>query len=422
MNLASLKSGPVTPAPQWARQIMLAAVLLYPVIGIRYLPFGNGGRYLSSITGPLALTFLVIWCWPQWRNLAREALAWLTPFLPYLVTYVFIMALHGLTKTEPNLLSRLLWAVVIYLAAMQIGLQRRHLFWAAAAGSLAYFGAAIWDIAVLHLVRAAGGANEVHFAFVGMWLSGLSAIGAGMPDVGSRSEKRIWLIAALCGVLACLLSGTRAALLALVPLYLLALRMAHQRERRLLYLSVAVLSSAVLAAIFVHQPLENRIEVVWHEAEAYYTQANFHFSSIGARLEIWRVGWLLFLEHPMLGSGFTSFAALTPVPPALNGIDPEVLKLPHFHNDWIHALVFGGAALFAAQLATVVLLARAARGDPARMWILFAALAFGLADIVFHGKVTLTFLAGSWAVFAAAQSNAERKESDAAARTHPLPG
>jgi O-antigen ligase len=130
---------------------------------------------------------------------------------------------------------------------------------------------------------------------------------------------------------------------------------------------------------------------------------------------MWRIGLRLFAQHPIAGSGFTGFAPDEKLVPGIGVIDPDVRALRHFHNDWIHTAVFGGMLLLAAQVASVVLLARAARADPFRLWLLFAAVAFGLADVVLHGKVTLSFFVAAWALYSAAFRNET-------AAPHPVPG
>jgi O-antigen ligase len=397
------KSQVRTP-PLWAQRILLAAILLYPVIGIRYLPFGNGGRYLSSITGPLALVFLLVWHRQQWRLLLSEAAAWLAPFLPFLIAYLIVMAWHGLRETEPDVLSRLLWGSVTYLGALHAGLRRDHLFWAAAVGAFAYFAAALWDIAYLGEYRAGGGANPVHFAFVAMWLAGLAALGAALQPDAPRARRIVWLLAALCGLIACILAGTRAALLALVALYALAMFATHGRQRRTLQLSAAIGVVALAGFSAFYDLIGDRIALVWQEVNRYYTEPSFTFSGVGARLELWRIGLELFAQHPLLGAGFTGFAQLAPTASTM-ALDPGIRELPHMHSDWVHTLAFGGTLLLAGHLTTILLLARAARRDPPRLWILLAALSFGLVDVVLHGKFMLSFFVAAWAVYAAAGQN-----------------
>src|SRR5262245_58714875 len=79
------------PAPLWARRVLLPVLLWYPAIGLDYLPFGNSGRYLTVLAGPLSALFLIVWYHRDWRQLAADARAWLVPFLPLLIAYVAVL-------------------------------------------------------------------------------------------------------------------------------------------------------------------------------------------------------------------------------------------------------------------------------------------------------------------------------------------
>ena len=179
-----------TLAPVWARRVLLAALLWYPAIGLDYLPFGNSGRYLTVLAGPLSILFLLVWHHRDWRGLVADAWDWLIPFLPLLLAYIAVLLWHHIPKPEADLVKRILWAGVIYLAAKRVGVPRIALCWATALGAFAYLVAALWDVLYLGLPRANGGSNEIHFAIAAMWLAGLCLLEAlEREDISAGNEN-----------------------------------------------------------------------------------------------------------------------------------------------------------------------------------------------------------------------------------------
>ena len=158
-----------------------------------------------------------------------------------------------------------------------------------------------------------------------------------------------------------------------------------------------------------YDPFEARLLDVWQEVDHYYNEATFTYTSVGGRLEIWRIGWLILVEHPAFGAGFTTFAELMKTMPSVGRIDPEIVAQPHFHNDWVQSAALGGGVLLCGHLLTLLLLARRARHDTARLWLLAAAVTFGLTDLIVHRKVMLSFFVAAWALYAAAGQPDERK-------------
>jgi O-antigen ligase len=85
---------------------------------------------------------------------------------------------------------------------------------------------------------------------------------------------------------------------------------------------------------------------------------------------IWRGGWRMFLDHPVLGVGYGRRAFRDhwtfPSPPPLDTIgDLKDMRFGHAHNAWVHLLatqgVLGWAAFHFLYVAVVVLLLKRVR-------------------------------------------------------------
>ncbi|MDN0074806.1 O-antigen ligase family protein [Crenobacter sp. SG2303] len=410
----------------WLRGFLLVCLCCYPVIGARYLPFGDSGRYMSVLAGPLSLLFLLTTGARQWRTVLGEALRWALPFLPFLAAYTIVVLWYGRAFDYSSVLTRVLYGALIFAAARMLGVRVRHLVWAAAIGCVLYLGAALVEVIGFKLghsmlpagravymtengqLRASGGGgNPIHFSDVAMWLVGISVLGAVcVKQIGTGIRWGL-LAAATAGLLVCVLSGSRGALVALLPLLVLVLIQMPKRRRPLaLGLSLSViLASACL--LILYPPFSERLWLAWLEVKRYYTEPVFTYSSVGARLEMWRIALRVMQESPLFGGGFVSYPQLMKDIPALGPIAPSLLQHAHLHNDLMQSMALGGAVLFLGQLMTLAGLTRRAFAQPFLMWILLAGLSFSLTDLVFHNNMIFTFFVATWALFSAAKVNDE---------------
>lgn len=389
--------------PLWLRSALALVLLYYPVCGIAGLPFGNGGRYANVLAGPLALLFLVAGFRTGWRDLAREGLRFLAPFAPFLAACLLILLVHPNAEVGDPF-SRVLWTVPIVLAARRLGITRAAVFSAAAVGALFYLGAAVLDVYFHGMPRAGTKANEIIFAQNASLCAGLAFIGAICERQTPALMRAGWLAAGVAGIVAVAMTGSRGPLLATLWLVLL-LGVPASRHRNRAAALVALLAVALAIALaWSLGPLGDRFQLALKEFDAYYGAAHAPLTSIGIRLELWRIALASLPDHWLLGYGYSTLEELAARLPALQVLPKELLQeLHHFHADWAHAVMAGGLVLLAGVFATAGALLYQARSDPGRCWLVGAMVIFGITDIAFFRKPTLTLFVASYGLLLSAR-------------------
>jgi O-antigen ligase len=390
--------------PVWLRTALALALLYYPVCGIAGLPLGNGGRYASVLAGPLALLYLLAGFRGDWRALAHEALRFVAPFGPFLAASLLALLVHRNAEVGDPF-SRVLWTVPIVLAARRIGLTRTAVFSAAAVGALFYLGAALLDVYVHGMPRAGARVNQVIFAETASLCAGLAFIGALGERHISVPTRVFWLLAGMAGIIAVAMSGSRGPLLTTLWLaLLLGVTATRHGSRRAVALAVAAIGLAV-AVVWSLLPSSGRLPLAVQEFEAYYGTAQPALTSIGIRLELWRIALTSMPDHWLFGYGYSTLEQLAPQLPALRFLPADLLEgLHHFHADWAHALMAGGVVLLAGLFTTAAALLYQARFDAGRCWLVGAMVIFGLSDLAFFRKPTLTLFVASYGLLLAARN------------------
>lgn len=194
---------------------------------------------------------------------------------------------------------------------------------------------------------------------------GLMALAALPYFAGKRWSFLPW-VGFMAGVLSSLLSGTRggwgAVLLCLAPLYIYR-RVALNRTNLVIFgFGLVLLVAAVMTP---RLGVSDRIEEITADIEQ-YEQGNSNSPS-GARLELWRGAWKLFMAHPLEGVGRENFNHGLKSLIVRGELNADVGIYRHAHNEFLRALategVIGGAALLLIYLAPLMFFLRAMRGN-----------------------------------------------------------
>lgn len=172
------------------------------------------------------------------------------------------------------------------------------------------FGAgliAIYERAVLGLARADNGINAIPFGNLSLMMGSLSLIAA---VYFIRQPKRSYLLvgfavsAAFLGFLASLLSGTRGGWVA-IPFIVALLLQATSDLVTAKVRNIGILVSILfLVAIVIYPPsgIWLRLEAIFDDIYQYFINDDAD-TSLGTRFELWRAGWYMFNENPLLGVG-----------------------------------------------------------------------------------------------------------------------
>lgn len=240
----------------------------------------------------------------------------------------------GLASPEP-LLKYL--AALACLGFLMAAPPRPGALWAGlAVGGLGSGVLALVQTAGLGLVRANGFTNAIQYGnlslLIGvMALTVLLVLGPWLP-----ARQRAWLGAGgVLGLVGSLLSQTRGgwlALLLIAPVLTLVLAR-RGLGRRVLHAALAAGVAGALAWPFMHGELQARLDLAGSEVRA-YVERHDAATSIGQRLEHWRLAARMGAERPLLGWGST-YGAEKQRQVEAGLADPFVLKFDHAHNEWL---------------------------------------------------------------------------------------
>lgn len=208
-------------------------------------------------------------------------------------------------------------------------------------------------------------------------------------------------------LVAAVLSGTRSAwLAAMVALPIVLFFMAESgreaRLRRRVIVGAATLVAAVLVAAVALEPrlTQHRFAVAVEQAVDFLSaepgaeRSKAADSSVGIRLEQWRIGLRIVAEHPVFGIGVGNVGPLInryveagTASPAIYVEGADARRGSHLHSAYFDALVFKGVTglvtLLAVLLYPLWLALRYGRGLPARPVLIglsVSFLVFGLTE------------------------------------------
>lgn len=229
------------------------------------------------------------------------------------------------------------------------------LVWGVCVGSLGALGVAWWQITQAQLPRASGYTNAIQFGNLALLLG----IMAGTFAFVCYRRLNKWLALALlaatgAGVAASLLSHTRGGWLAfflLLPFSLLLLRGKGKKVGAVFAGSILML--VLLGSWGGASVIEERARM-FNSDMAHYAQGRAN-TSVGHRLEHWRMAWQMGRERPLVGWGDQGYKAHRAELVRQGAYHPVVLDYDHAHNEFLDLFAKRGlAGLLALGLFYVV--------------------------------------------------------------------
>lgn len=296
----------------------------------------------------------------RWRSPLAMGFQWQwvdsTVSLAFASVFLFKF-LSMLWADQPRLaLSNALWHLhFLFWPLVLLGLQRCHAAQkdverAVAAGLVAV---ALWFLVFklsgerLLPFEDAGSSNLGVLAQMALFLGAWNLLALSRPGVSLRSADGQLKVAGFIAAWVVLVASTRR--LELLGLLLITAAVLAYRMRsrltlgRLLLLALGV---SALTGLMVYLRWE-KFAIGFSELSDYFelrgTDPQVVLSSWGARLEMYRVGWLGFMDHPWVGMS----AGARPYLMQMYGAPGEdVFGHRHFHSEYLQTLVEGGVMWF----------------------------------------------------------------------------
>lgn len=215
------------------------------------------------------------------------------------------------------------------------GVSRTSVEWGIAAGGVGALGVALYQCKFLGMPKASGFTNAIQFGDLAMYL-GFAAWC--LAWFGGRSAKQafwLWLCGA-CGVLGSLLSETRGAWV-VAPLLMACVLWMLCQQGRIKVAVVSVFAVAGLVAVMAI-PYGNKL---MQRADLAVTELNSYMAdpqkaaetSIGQRMEQWRLALRMGAEKPWLGWGKQGTIDGKRAFVEQGLAHPSVMQYGHAHNE-----------------------------------------------------------------------------------------
>lgn len=237
------------------------------------------------------------------------------------------------------------WLAAGVLAVVSVwGVKPQAVEWGMAAGGVGALLVAGYQYVVLDWDKAWGHTNAIQFGGLAMYL-GIAVWSVALLG-GKQGRERfvLWLCGA-CAVLASLLSETRGAWV-IAPILLAGLLMALLHQRRYRMALTAVISVSVFAAAVLipyGEKFETRSEMAVTELQAYLDNPQQATeTSIGQRLEQWRVALYMAQQKPLTGWGTEGVIQGKQALVDAGWAHPSIMGYGHAHNEILDMLAKRG--------------------------------------------------------------------------------
>ena len=240
------------------------------------------------------------------RGKGRSYSSWEKGFL-LVLTFYFASALMTTLVTADkfsslDIPSRFLLWIPIYILVRHNRVNTAHVFLSTAAGLIVTTAIAAYEFFVLKTGRSGVGMNQIEFGNACLML-GAFLVG------GLYKEKKLVIriilaIGIFCAMAASLMSGSRGGWLALpvCAIFTIFWFRDYISSRQIAYGFVGL--TMIIISIVLLPSVNDRISHGVRELARYdFSDENTRKGSIGIRLDLWRGGFSLFKEQPLLGTG-----------------------------------------------------------------------------------------------------------------------
>lgn len=321
-----------------------------------------------------------------------------------------------------------LLAAVCVLGGCAIGVRPRVLIASVALGCVLSATLALWQF--LEVGKASGHTNAIRFGDIAVLMGIWCIVFAAVPQF-SKLERMGLLGAGCMGVLASLLSLSRGGwpLLLVAPLvFVWGGYRDRLNPRKLLVIACSVCAAMVLLGAVVKDIpfVHDRVELATEQASGYFTDREKYVgTSVGIRLEQWRMSWDLGLEKPLTGWGDRGVWDGRKQYVQRGEVDASALQIAHTHNEfleiWARRGLVGVLCLALIYLVPLWIFVPRNRNIPKSSKSLYTALCvagmmvpigyfiFGLSEVFFFLNIGNIFFIFSLALLLAAIKWIERE-------------
>ncbi len=315
-----------------------------------FLIFAIGGIFRQAYAvGAGLLLFITLYGIIRYRAEidfnAEKSLAY--AFLSYAVTNVCINLLGGHPGRDYELVVRVLLTIPIIYLFLLVGLRLQWLMLIFGISGILIGVDALYGHFILGLDRV--GFFPVRHGYVAAWFAVTSLVSlVFLPkNIPYRGITRVVLCLGIVGGLtAAVLTDTRGSwLFFIVACCLLAVYSCFYTRGRARILLLSILTSCFVVMVLIgvtDNPISQRVGHAVAEVQTYKSNDPSAGTSLGMRLELFRLSEKIIREHPILGIGTDDFRGKIAQFVQEGKALPYMTTLKHTHNDFVDKAVKTG--------------------------------------------------------------------------------
>lgn len=398
---------------------------------------GSAWRYVYSVNLPICIIYAIVYLKQGGRvkQLRENFVDFIKPFLPLLLGILLVFILHHVGRKEAGfnlygiariiLISGFAYSCLMTLPRISPSV----FFILTSIGSFTFLAEMIFllftkDVSLWE-VRKYTFLNITEFGRMYSLFGGLSFLGFFYCYKEKLSLKIFYLLAGLTGLLIPVFilyvrSVVLTTSIAIIAAYLITKVRCSGETLKLGKKSVSLIALIFVVLCVSVGPIKDRFIEGVQETEAFInSSANTFITSdshtaaplekndvshqkamatnFGARLAMWQTAWKEFSSSPIIGVGVGS-PARTDSFKALYKDLGYFPKLPHFHSDYVQALVVGGILLFLCLISTQVLLFISSLQQPIKLFLLLSIISYGFVDLGFFLQSDFAVFIGAWVI------------------------
>ena len=315
------------------------------------LMFPKGYNYGSTALLVLSVLFL---CYLLYKRVSFLAMVKQNTAIFAVTTFYFLVSLffiffHGekINLIDNPLRAFLFLSVIIFVVYSSVKFD--VLLYSIPLGSFISGVIALYQYYILNLESAFYYQMKIQSGDMAMSLGLFSfVIALHLLDINKSKLAMLVIISGIFGVLSSLLSFSRGGWVG-VPILLLILIFLyrHLLSKKLLLGGITFLC-IISVVLTTNNKLVNRLSEAQYELKLYLS-GDDKVSSIGERLDMWKIGSKAFLEHPISGWGLKELDYYKKDLSDKNIVTKASISFSHLHNQFIDELVkkgiVGGVAI-----------------------------------------------------------------------------
>ena len=427
------------PAPRFdtTRQLAALVIFLYPALVLLLFPADSTGLVLLALGG-----FWVLWRHGKGEPASREEKLFYFALSIFFLAALATTLLGGIDSNgvkKLNKFAHLLLAIPAYLLLRRVGVSLAALWYGLVAGAMVAALAALYEVWGQPTgFRARGVTHPIIFGDLALAMGIMSLAGLGWFSSRSRWLSALPILAAVCGLLASLLSHARGGWVAIPFLMLVFVWFARAHIKARLRWSAVLLLVALLVTAFLIPAtgVRSTIERTTSNISGYFHSDitdKVRETSVGSRFEMWQAAWQIFKDNPLFGIGWGHYKEQAQILVDTGIRNKSAATWGNPHNQFLSAMANGGVVAFVGIMLLFLIPARLFANSHKRaktleiqqlslagLVLIVAYICFGLSESILERVRPASFFGFYMAVlFAAIQtqlqaarnSPAERKQS-----------